>query len=1078
MKTKNKIAIATLLLCGGLVTGVGFGAMGNQTAYAEEQSTSIFEVQSAALRIPDATYGEGLRFTIVMDKDTYISQNVANLTTGILLIPTNALEDGEEVEVGSDNAAMSVTEGVSWTESDGVMKIYVHLYNIPDTEYATEVSIRAYVDDGDAATAPLYTSVATSSVAEAATWLYANDSSLDESEKAALMATYLTYDVFFHDGEDVEESTGVYGEKISAPEVADKEGYTFGGWWNKAGTAEWDFDTTTISGTATNLYAKWNINTYSAKVIRANGNEETVEFTIENRAEKLAEIALTANDAQYTYSWVSALPSELALNNDQVFTEKRDVNNYTVTFDVDGGSSVEAQIVPYGTSASELANFTSTKVGYKFVGWTLEDGTAIPAGATVTGDLTVKASWTANTDTAYTVNIYQEADGAYPETATQTIAGAGTTDTTVTLDADWMTANELSIPEGYILDDKKSVLSGTIVGDGTLVLSVYIRQITYISTFEQLSTLAKTSTSADTPLAGYYILTADIDCQSQELYIHTLTGVVDGNGYSIYNAKIKNSTYCSLITYIQTDAVVKNLGLYNVTTIRNNVSNTFGLVYKLYGTVENVSYQQNTNYAMTAPIGTVESGCVIKNFVVYAPNVGTSGFFNSGSNANIVGEENIYIFTNVSNKNSTATANGTFLTGETGKDYLTTDEYKATDFTTIFDCGENGLWEIDETLGLPMIKRTAFEVSFDTDGGSEVESVMVKYGDKVSTPATIPTKDGFEFDGWDFDFDTKITASTTITAKWVALAATYNVAIYQEVDGAYPSDATQTISGSGMPGDIVTLDETWMTANELAIPDGYVLDDKKSVLSGTIVGDGTLVLSVYIRQITYISTFEQLSTLAKTSTSADTPLAGYYILTADIDCQSQELYIHTLTGVVDGNGYSIYNAKIKNSTYCSLITYIQTDAVVKNLGLYNVTTIRNNVSNTFGLVYKLYGTVENVSYQQNTNYAMTAPIGTVESGCVIKNFVVYAPNVGTSGFFNSGSNANIVGEENIYIFTNVSNKNSTATANGTFLTGETGKDYLETDEYKAIDFTTIFDCSENGMWEIDETLGIPLIKRP
>ena len=592
MKAKNKIAIATLLLCGGLVTGVGFGAMGNQTAYAEEQSTSIFEVQSAALRIPDATYGEGLRFTIVMDKDTYISQNVANLTTGILLIPTHALEDGEEVEVGSDNAAMSVTEGVSWTESDGVMKIYVHLYNIPDTEYATEVSIRAYVDDGDAATAPLYTSVATSSVAEAATWLYANDSSLDESEKAALMATYLTYDVFFHDGEDVEEATGVYGEKISAPEVADKEGYTFGGWWNKAGTAQWDFDTTTISGTTTNLYAKWNVNTYTAKVVRADGNEETVEFTIENRAEKLAEIALTANDAQYTYSWVSALPTELALNNDQVFTEKRDVNNYTVTFDVDGGSSIKAQTVPYGTSASALSQVTTEKMGYTFAGWTYADGSEIPADAKVTGDITVKAKWVA-ANAAYTVNVYVETDGAYPSVATQTITGTAATDSTVELNADWMSANGLAIPDGYILHDTKSNLSGTVTADSTLVLNVYIRQITYISTFEQLSAIAKTSTSADTPLTGYYMLTADIDCGSQELYIHTLTGVIDGNGYSIYNAKVKNTSYGSMITYIQADAAVKNIGLYNVTTIRNNVSNTFGLVYKLYGTVENVSYQQN-----------------------------------------------------------------------------------------------------------------------------------------------------------------------------------------------------------------------------------------------------------------------------------------------------------------------------------------------------------------------------------------------------------------------------------------------------------------------------------------------------
>ena len=491
MKTKNKIAIATLLLCGGLLTGAGFSNINTETAFAAEaeQSTSIFEVQSAALRIPDATYGEGIRFTIVMDKDTYANENVANLTTGILIAPTYAL-DTEGLVIESDITEMkNVTDGVYWTESDGVMKLYVHLYGIPDTEYATEVSIRAYVDDGDAETDPMYTDVATSSVAEAASWLYANDTTLSDEEKATLKATYLTYSVFFHDGEEVEETTGVYGEKISAPEMDEKAGYTFGGWWNKAGTAEWNFDETTISGTKTNLYAKWDIVTYTAKVVRVDGSEETVEFTVENRTEVLAGIALTANDAQYTYSWVSALPGELALNNDQVFTEKRDVNTYTVTFDVDGGSMVEAQVVPYGTPASELSNFSSTKEGYDFAGWTLEDGSEIPAGATVTSDITVKAKWAPKTNTAYSVDIFLETNSGYPATADQTIAGTGTTGATVTLDTDWMEANSLTVPDGYALDMEKSVFSGVIAADGSLVLKIYLKLAEYTVLFKDGDTV-------------------------------------------------------------------------------------------------------------------------------------------------------------------------------------------------------------------------------------------------------------------------------------------------------------------------------------------------------------------------------------------------------------------------------------------------------------------------------------------------------------------------------------------------------------------------------------------------------------
>ena len=60
---------------------------------------------------------------------------------------------------------------------------------------------------------------------------------------------------------------------------------------------------------------------YTATVV--NGETSTpVEFTVNNRAEKLAEIKamLPENTADYVYSWAEALPAELALNNDQVFT--------------------------------------------------------------------------------------------------------------------------------------------------------------------------------------------------------------------------------------------------------------------------------------------------------------------------------------------------------------------------------------------------------------------------------------------------------------------------------------------------------------------------------------------------------------------------------------------------------------------------------------------------------------------------------------------------------------------------------------------------------------------------------------
>ena len=69
---------------------------------------------------------------------------------------------------------------------------------------------------------------------------------------------------------------------------------------------------------------------------------------------------------------------------------------------------------------------------------------------------------------------------------------------------------------------------------------------------------------------------------------------------------------------------------------------------------------------------------------------------------------------------------------------------------------------------------TQYEVSFDTDGGSEVPAQLIGYNQTATKPEN-PTKAGFSFQGWytdstyatAFDFsNTKITEATTIYAKW------------------------------------------------------------------------------------------------------------------------------------------------------------------------------------------------------------------------------------------------------------------------------------------------------------------------
>ena len=69
-----------------------------------------------------------------------------------------------------------------------------------------------------------------------------------------------------------------------------------------------------------------------------------------------------------------------------------------------------------------------------------------------------------------------------------------------------------------------------------------------------------------------------------------------------------------------------------------------------------------------------------------------------------------------------------------------------------------------------------YTVSFNTFSESTIESKTVKYNTTIKAP-TAPTKEGYTFDGWysdenfvnKFNFNTPITANTTLYAKWNAL---------------------------------------------------------------------------------------------------------------------------------------------------------------------------------------------------------------------------------------------------------------------------------------------------------------------
>jgi|GEM_PF-3911836 len=97
---------------------------------------------------------------------------------------------------------------------------------------------------------------------------------------------------------------------------------------------------------------------------------------------------------------------------------------------------------------------------------------------------------------------------------------------------------------------------------------------------------------------------------------------------------------------------------------------------------------------------------------------------------------------------------------------------------------------------------TAYTVSFDTNGGSDVPSQSVESGSTATKPEEDPVKDRYDFGGWYADalcktpytFSEKVTASITVHAKWNLRQSSL---IYERSAGAIgtlPNDITATSS--------------------------------------------------------------------------------------------------------------------------------------------------------------------------------------------------------------------------------------------------------------------------------------------
>ena len=472
-----------------------------------------------------------------------------------------------------------------------------------------------------------------------------------------------------------------------------------------------------------------------------------------------------------------------AMNN-LIYNWKRLIANpvVTVTFTFTVNGETHAVLTGNQGDPVDLSSIEApaAPVGMHFVGWG-----NVPA--TFDADATFEAQFANNTDTKYTVNVYNmDTTGNYPATPDSTYQGAGETNSTADITADAVAA------EGFSLDSAKSTLTGTIAADGSLVLSIYYSRnqytITYANTDLEPDTYYYGATvSARTPeKAGYAFqgweeeVPSTMPAQNITLTAKWNENPADYTDYDIAvaaaNAKKAEANYDKTYTEASRKALdaalavdvsgkkLSEQGVVDAQTAAINaaVKGLEKMTYNATFYVDGEEYRvvpTKVGEQIVAPEAPSKQGYT---FTGWTPEVGTMGIedvsFNAVFSAGTVAYTvETYVMDVTGNYGDAATENKSATTGET---VSVTPEARE-GFSVAAESVLSGEVKADGSLVLKVYySRNQYKLTVD----GNVTNVYYGAAISVAEPAA---REGYTFAGWDRDVPETMPASdVTLVSQW------------------------------------------------------------------------------------------------------------------------------------------------------------------------------------------------------------------------------------------------------------------------------------------------------------------------
>ena len=496
---------------------------------------------------------------------------------------------------------------------------------------------------------------------------------------------------------------------------------------------------------------------------------------------------------------VGNMPAE-----DLTVTAEWTVESYTLKFDTVGGNVIGDITAEYGASIEIPAN--PEKEGYTFAGWSEEIPAVMPDLGENGAEKTFTASWTVN---EYTVTWV--VDGK--ETVVTYEYGAS--------------IEALADPEkeGYVFAGWDDTIPDTMPAENLVFNGSWVNATD--TQYKVLVYTMKTDGSYGTPSAS--IKTGETGSTVSAEY-SVKEGFVFNSAKSVINGVIAADGSLVLEVYIDRKTVTVSFDSNGGSDVAS-VSGLYGADISLPASPEKEGYTfagwENSVAKFPSENVTFKASWTINSYTVTFRNIGLEG------NADLV------------------------VTYEYGAEIEIPEVKINTGFSFLG-------WdkEIPATMPAANIVITAkmslnkYNITFDANGGkialadgsmADKRVNSMTYLTTIKLPAE-PSKEGYVFAGWEgYTKNMKVPASDlTFVAKWVPATDTrYTVNIHtMGIDGNYVTE-TSVLSGTT---------ETAVYA-QYTVTEGFFLNSK-SVTSGTVKADSSLVLDIYLDRKTVTVSFD------------------------------------------------------------------------------------------------------------------------------------------------------------------------------------------------------------------------------